>query len=70
MKFKFISKWYREIFGRKINKYLEAKLMKKFLLKFPITGGNKTNPYVILIDGYTGMEKSTVAKCISKFDVV
>ena len=44
--------------------------MKKFLLKFPITGGNKTNPYVILIDGYTGMEKSTVAKCISKFDVV
>ena len=49
-------------------KYLKEKLMRKFLLKFPITEGNKINPYVILIDGYTGMGKSTVAKCISKFD--
>ena len=49
-------------------KNLEEKLMKKFLLKFPITEGNKTNSYIILIDGYTGMGKSTVAKCISKFD--
>ena len=49
-------------------KNLEEKLIKKFLLKFPITKGNKTNPYVILIDGYTGMGKSTIAKCISKFD--
>ena len=49
-------------------KNLEEKLIKNFLLKFPITEGNKTNSYIILIDGYTGMGKSTVAKCISKFD--
>jgi len=49
-------------------KSLDEKLLRYFLMKFPIVEGNKTNPYVILIDGYTGMGKSTVAKCISKFD--
>jgi len=49
-------------------KDLEEDLIKNFLLKFPIVKSNKTTLYVILIDGYTGMGKSTVAKCISKFD--
>ena len=49
-------------------KSLDEKLLRYFLMKFPIVEGNKTNPYVILIDGYTGMGKSTVAKCISKFE--
>ena len=49
-------------------KSLDEKLLRYFLMKFQIVEGKKTNSYVILIDGYTGMGKSTVAKCISKFD--
>ena len=40
----------------------------KFIKDFPIPKGNKSNPYIILFDGYTGMGKSTVAKVIAKKD--
>ena len=51
-------------------KYLKEKLMRKFLLKFPITEGNKINPYVILIDGYTGMEKVLLLNVLVNLMVV
>ena len=40
----------------------------EFIKKFPIIKGNKSNPYIILFDAYTGMGKSTVAKEIAKRD--
>lgn len=42
-------------------------LLKSFLEKFPITEGTAKMPCIILLDGYTGMGKSTVAKCIQKY---
>lgn len=45
-----------------------VKVLNNFIDKFPILEGSKIEPYVILIDGYTGMGKSMVSKCISKFD--
>lgn len=47
---------------------MNDKLIVNFIEKFPIEKGKKDEPYVIIIDGYTGMGKSTVARCISKFD--
>ena len=43
-------------------------IKKKFIEDFPITKGNKKEPYIILFDAYTGMGKSTVAKEIAKND--
>ena len=43
-------------------------IKKKFIEDFPITRGNKKEPYIILFDAYTGMGKSTVAKVIAKND--
>lgn len=51
-----------------LKKEISDDIIKKFLSKFPILKGEKNNPYVILIDGYTGMGKSVVSKCISKLD--
>lgn len=45
-----------------------VKVLNNFIDEFPIIKGTKEEPYVILIDGYTGMGKSTVSKCISEFD--
>lgn len=47
---------------------IESQLLDKFINDFPIVKGNKINPYIILIDRYTGMGKSTVAKEITKHD--
>lgn len=41
-------------------------LLKSFLEKIPLTEGTARMPCIILLDGYTGMGKSTVAKCIQK----
>ena len=38
----------------------------KFLEQFPILKGNAQKPCIIFFDGYTGMGKTTVAKCIQK----
>lgn len=43
-------------------------IKEKFLEKFPVSKGNKSNPYIILFDAFTGMGKSTVASIISKID--
>ena len=43
-------------------------IKKKFIEDFPITKGNKKEPYIILFDAYTGMGKSTVATEIAKND--
>lgn len=40
----------------------------KFIKAFPIPIGNKTKPYIILFDAYTGQGKSYVSKIMSKFD--
>lgn len=45
-------------------------LLNKFIEKFPITKGNSKSPYIILLDAYTGMGKSTVALEIAKYESV
>ena len=42
--------------------------LEKFLKDFPITKGNKSNPYIILFDAYIGQGKSYVSRLISKYD--
>ena len=46
--------------------YIDIK--DKFIKDFPVLKGNKSTPYIILFDAYTGMGKSTVAKEIAKKD--
>lgn len=41
-------------------------ILLKFLEQFPILKGNAQKPCIIFFDGYTGMGKTTVAKCIQK----
>ena len=43
-------------------------MFEKFIKSFPITKGNKKEPYIILFDAYTGMGKSTVSKLIASYD--
>ena len=50
------------------NQKINTKLITKFIKSFPIYQGKKENPYIILLDGYTGMGKTTVAKAIAKQD--
>ena len=50
------------------NQKINSKLITKFIKSFPIYQGKKENPYIILLDGYTGMGKTTVAKAIAKQD--
>lgn len=47
---------------------LKPKLLKEFINFFPIYKGKKDIPYIILLDGYTGMGKTTVAKELSRQD--
>lgn len=42
------------------------KVLKEFLKEFPIIKGKKEKPYIILLDAYCGMGKTTVAKEIKK----
>lgn len=42
--------------------------LEEFLKDFPITKGNKSNPYIILFDAYIGQGKSYVSRLISKYD--
>ncbi len=42
------------------------KVLKEFLKEFPIIKGKKEKPYIILLDAYCGMGKTTVAKEIQK----
>ena len=41
-------------------------ILLNFLEQFPILKGNAQKPCIIFFDGYTGMGKTTVAKCIQK----
>ena len=41
-------------------------ILLKFLEQFPTLKGNAQKPCIIFFDGYTGMGKTTVAKCIQK----
>ena len=41
-------------------------ILLKFLEQFPILKGNAQKPCIIFFDGYTGIGKTTVAKCIQK----
>ena len=43
-------------------------IKERFIKDFPIFKGEKSKPYIILFDAYTGMGKSTVAKEIAKKD--
>ena len=45
----------------------KEEILKDFLKEFPITEGKAKRPHIILLDGYTGMGKTTVAKCIQKY---
>ena len=45
----------------------KEEILKDFLKEFPITEGKAIRPHIILLDGYTGMGKTTVAKCIQKY---
>lgn len=47
---------------------LNPKVLKDFLKEFPITKGKKEKPYIILLDAYCGMGKTTVAKAIAEQD--
>ena len=47
---------------------INPKLLKEFIKVFPIYQGKKEKPYIILLDGYTGMGKTTVAKELAKQD--
>ena len=47
---------------------LNPKILKDFLKDFPITKGKKERPYIILLDAYCGMGKTTVAKVIAEQD--
>ena len=49
---------------------MNESLLNKFIKKFPITKGNSENPYIILLDAYTGMGKSTVALKIAEYESV
>ena len=40
----------------------------EFINDFPISKGNKKEPYIILFDAYTGQGKSYVSKIISELD--
>ena len=42
-------------------------ILLNFLEQFPILKGNAQKPCIIFFDGYTGMGKTTVAKCIQKY---
>ena len=45
----------------------KEEILKDFLKEFPIAEGKAKRPHIILLDGYTGMGKTTVAKCIQKY---
>lgn len=47
---------------------ISPKTLKEFVKEFPIHKGKKENPYIILLDGYTGMGKTTVSKELAKQD--
>lgn len=47
---------------------INPKVLRKFVKKFPIHKGKKAKPYIILLDGYTGMGKTTVSKELAKQD--
>lgn len=43
-------------------------IKEEFIKDFPVSKGNKKEPYIILFDAYTGQGKSTVSKMISEID--
>ena len=47
---------------------ISPKTLKEFVKEFPIHKGQKEKPYIILLDGYTGMGKTTVSKELAKQD--
>ena len=47
---------------------ISPKTLKEFVKEFPIFKGQKEKPYIILLDGYTGMGKTTVSKELAKQD--
>ena len=47
---------------------INPKMLKEFVKEFPIHKGKKEKPYIILLDGYTGMGKTTVSKELAKQD--
>ena len=47
---------------------ISPKTLKEFVKEFPIHKGKKEKPYIILLDGYTGMGKTTVSKELAKQD--
>lgn len=49
---------------------MNKELLEKFIQRFPIPEGKSKNPYIILLDAYTGMGKSTVALEISKYESI
>lgn len=47
---------------------ISPKTLKEFVKEFPIHKGKKEKPYIILLDGYTGMGKTTVSKELARQD--
>lgn len=47
---------------------ISPKTLKEFVKEFPIFKGQKEKPYIILLDGYTGMGKTTVSKELARQD--
>lgn len=47
---------------------ISPKTLKEFVKEFPIHKGQKEKPYIILLDGYTGMGKTTVSKELARQD--
>lgn len=47
---------------------MNEELLCEFNKRFPIIIGDKSEPYIILFDAFTGMGKSYVSKIISKYD--
>ncbi len=47
---------------------ISPKTLKEFVKEFPIFKGQKEKSYIILLDGYTGMGKTTVSKELAKQD--
>ena len=46
---------------------MSEELLNEFTKRFPIIKGNSNNPYIIVLDAYTGMGKSTVALKIAEY---
>lgn len=49
---------------------MNEEIINEFIKRFPVPKGNSKDPYIILLDAYTGMGKSTVALEIAKHENV